>query len=256
LVSFSQLLSDLAFYLAKQNFNVTVITSRQIYDDPLHELPSKEIINGVKINRVRTSRFGRRRLWGRTFDYLTFYLSAIWYLLKTLRSDDIVIAKTDPPLISVLAALIAKPHNAIFINWVQDLFPEVAITLGVKGISIVEPLLRYIRNYSLHAAKYNVVLGDRMAQRLISEGVMPNKIKMIHNWSDGDQIKPVESHENELRYAWGLQNRFVVGYSGNMGRAHEFGTIIDAVELLKETPNIVFLFIGDGAQRAWIGPRS
>jgi colanic acid biosynthesis glycosyl transferase WcaI len=249
----SQLLSDLAFYLAKQNFDVTVVTSRQIYDDPLNELPSEEIINGVRINRLRTSRFGRQRLWGRALDYLTFYFSAIGYLLKTVRKADIVIAKTDPPLISVLAALITKLRNAVFINWIQDLFPEVAITLGVKGVNIVEPLLRYIRNYSLRAAKYNVVLGDRMAQRLISEGVMPNKIKMIHNWSDGDQIKPVESHENELRYAWDLQNRFVVGYSGNMGRAHEFGTIIDTIELLKETPNIVFLFIGDGAQRAWIG---
>lgn len=91
-----------------------------------------------------------------------------------------------------------------------------------------------------------------MAQRLISEGVMPNRIKVIHNWSDGDQIKPVESRENELRYVWGLQDKFVVGYSGNMGRAHEFGTIIDAAELLKEISNIVFLFIGNGAQRGWI----
>jgi colanic acid biosynthesis glycosyl transferase WcaI len=248
----SQLLSDLAFYLAKQNFDVTVVTSRQIYDDPLNELPSEEIINGVRIKRVRTSRFGRQRLWGRTVDYLTFYPSAIGYLLKTVRKADIVIAKTDPPLVSVLVAIIAKFHNAVFINWIQDLFPEVAITLGVKGINIVEPLLRYIRNYSLCVAKYNVVLGDRMAQRLISEGIMANRIKVIHNWSDGDQIKPVEGHENELRYAWGLQDKFVVGYSGNMGRAHEFGTIIDAAGLLKEAPNIVFLFIGDGAQRAWI----
>lgn len=248
----SQLLSDLAFHFATQGVPVCVIASCQIYDDPHAELPLEETVNRVKIIRVRTSRFGRQRLWGRTLDYLTFYFSAIRYLLKTVKEGDIVIAKTDPPLISVLAAIIAKFHNAVFINWIQDLFPEIAITLGVKGIHIVEPLLRYIRNYSLRAAKYNVVLGDRMAQRLISEGVMPNKIKMIHNWSDGDQIKPVESHENELRYAWDLQNRFVVGYSGNMGRAHEFGTIIDAVELLKETPNIVFLFIGDGAQRAWI----
>jgi hypothetical protein len=172
-----------------------------------------------------------------TLDYLTFYPSAIGYLLKTVRKADIVIAKTDPPLISVLVALVTKLHNAVFINWIQDLFPEVATTLGVKGIHIVEPLLRYIRNYSLRAAKYNVVLGDRMVRRLISEGVMPNRIKVIHNWSDGDQIKPVESRENELRYAWNLQDRFVVGYSGNMGRAHEFGTIIDAGHWFRLIPN-------------------
>jgi glycosyltransferase involved in cell wall biosynthesis len=45
---------------------------------------------------------------------------------------------------------------------------------------------------------------------------------------------------------------FVVGYSGNIGRVHEFGTILDAAEKLKLSGNILFLFIGEGAQRNWI----
>src|SRR6185503_4809828 len=58
--------------------------------------------------------------------------------------------------------------------------------------------------------------------------------------------------KNILRREWNLQDAFVVGYSGNMGRVHEFGTILDAAERLKSSVNIVFLFIGEGAQRNWI----
>ena len=57
---------------------------------------------------------------------------------------------------------------------------------------------------------------------------------------------------NELRREWKLLNTFVVGYSGNIGRVHEFGTILDAAERLKPSTNIVFLFIGEGAQRNWV----
>ena len=248
----SQLLTDLAFHLATQGIQVCVITSCQIYDDPHAELPLDETVNRVKIIRVRTSRFGKRRLLGRAFDYLTYYFGAAWHLFKVVNQQDVIVAKTDPPLISIIAAVIAKSHGAILVNWIQDLFPEVATVLGVKGIGLIQSLLRYIRNFSLRIAMYNVVLGNQMAQRLISEGVMSDKIKVIPNWADGNQIVPIERDQNKLRYEWDLQNKFVVGYSGNMGRAHEFGTIIDAVELLKEIPNIAFLFIGNGAQRDWI----
>ena len=54
--------------------------------------------------------------------------------------------------------------------------------------------------------------------------------------------------KNALHKAWGFKNKFVVGYSGNLGLAHEFNTILDAAEALKTREDIVFLFIGGGAQ--------
>jgi len=71
----SQLLTDLTFHLAKTGIAVHVITGRQVYDDPDSTLPSNDLIQGVRVNRVWTTRFGRQNLLGRTLDYLTFYLS-------------------------------------------------------------------------------------------------------------------------------------------------------------------------------------
>ena len=248
----SQILTDLAFHLAKTGIAVHVITGRQVYDDPDSTLSSNDLIQEVRVSRVWTTRFGRQNLLGRTFDYLTFYLSAAWSLFALLKPGDIVVAKTDPPLISVVAAMVVKSRGAKLINWIQDLFPEVAGALGVGEIKGLEGLLRSVRNWSLGTATKNVVIGDGMARKLIEEGIQPGAIQVIHNWADGCAIQPVDRDKNDLRREWNLQDVFVVGYSGNMGRAHEFGTILNAAQALSYAEDITFLFIGSGAKQAWI----
>jgi glycosyltransferase involved in cell wall biosynthesis len=223
-----------------------------VYDDPASLLPKRDSIQGVVVIRVWTTRFGRYKLAGRAFDYLTFYLSAAWALLILLRRGDTVVAKTDPPLVSVVAAVVANICGARLINWTQDLFPEVAQALGFGGGKLVTSLLRRLRNWSLRAASVNVAIGEAMARRLAHEGIQRATIRVIHNWADGQTIHPVERPYNDLRKVWALEEKFVVGYSGNMGRAHEFATILDAAERLSDWSDIVFLFIGDGPQRKWV----
>src|SRR5262245_35154150 len=94
----SQLLADLTFHLAKTGPSVHVITSRQVCDNPNATLTSQESIRGVQVTRVWATQFGRQNFPGRTLDYLTFYLSAAWSLFHLLKSGDVVVAKTDPPL--------------------------------------------------------------------------------------------------------------------------------------------------------------
>jgi colanic acid biosynthesis glycosyl transferase WcaI len=84
----SQILSDVAFALAATSERVIVITSRQQYDAPGVRFPARETTNGVEVFRVWTSHFGRTNLVGRSVDYLTFYLSAAFVLLRLARRGD------------------------------------------------------------------------------------------------------------------------------------------------------------------------
>jgi len=245
----SQLLGDLAFHLSEMGLSVHVVAGRLVYDDPSALLPSEDVVRNVRVIRVWTTRFGRHNLSGRTLDYLTFYLSAAWTLFGLLKPGDVVVAKTDPPLISVVAAAVARLRRAKLINWIQDLFPEVAVILGVPGVRLIGGGIRALRNRSLRTAEWNIVLGDRMAERLIGQGVREKTVRVIHNWADGTRIYPVNRDQNPLRSEWGLNGKFVVGYSGNFGRAHDFTTILDAAENLAADGSIMFLFIGSGAQR-------
>ncbi len=243
------MLSDLAFDLAKDGVNVHIVTGRQLYDDPSTLLPSTESINDVKIHRIWATRFGRGRLLGRALDYLTFYLSAGMRLLRLVDREDLVVAKTDPPLISAVVAIATRMRSARFINWVQDLFPEVAAALNIKGVNgFAFRLIRRIRNMSLRTAVMNVALGELMAECLANQKVGRDRIKIIPNWADEQELVPVPAHGNPLRIEWGLRDRFVVGYSGNLGRAHEFDTMLAAAESLREDSAIIFLIVGGGAQ--------
>lgn len=250
----SQMLSDLAFFLAEAGVEVCVVTSCQRYDDAAAILPARERIDGVGVHRVRTTRFGRDRLLGRAFDYATFYLAAGWRLWRIAHAGNVVVAKTDPPLISVVAALVACRRGARLVNWVQDVFPEVAEALGVRAlIGPQAGLLRWLRNRALRSAAANVVLGERMAEVVARAGAHADGIRVIPNWADMEAIRPVAVADNPLRRAWGLEGRFVVCYSGNMGRVHEFDTILDAAQhLAGKATSIVFLFIGGGAQRRMV----
>ncbi len=248
----SQLLTDVAFHLAQTGYEVAVVTSRQTYDNPLALHPARASEHGVRVVRVWSTRFGRRHLLGRTLDYITFYAGALWNLLSLTARGDVIVAKTDPPLISVLAALVARVRGALLVNWIQDLFPEVVSNLVGGQVGRFSRSLRSLRNWSLLSAKWNVVIGQQMQLRLEKEGIPAKQIAVIHNWADGQAIRPVDRAHNELRHEWNLQHRFVVGYSGNFGRAHDFETILHTVELLRHDNQIVFLFIGGGAQHAWL----
>jgi glycosyltransferase involved in cell wall biosynthesis len=109
--------------------------------------------------------------------------------------------------------------------------------------------LNALRDYSLSRATLNVALGELMASRLRHQAPRV-RVEVVHNWADGRSVRPVNPIDNRLRRDWALGDRFVVAYSGNMGRAHEFETILQACERLRQRHDIVFLFIGAGAQRA------
>lgn len=220
------MLSDLSFHLAERGWRVEVMTSRQRYDDAGARLAAHEEVRGVEVRRVWSTRFGRTFLPGRAVDYATFYASAFFMLLRRATPGSTVVALTDPPLISVVAALAAMLRRAALVNWTQDLFPEVAEALGMKALR----WLRRVRNWSVRRAKANVALGDAMAARL------PNAV-VIHNWADAS-LHPVDIPHS----------RFVVGYSGNLGRAHDAQTMLAAIQTLRDDDEIEFLVTGGGAQ--------
>jgi colanic acid biosynthesis glycosyl transferase WcaI len=244
----SQMLSDLSFGLAQRGFPVHILCSRQLYNNARAGLMPLETINGVIVHRVWTTSFGRDRLSGRALDYLSFYLSSAWTLLKMLSRGDTVVAKTDPPLISIVAMAAAKVKGAHLMNWLQDIFPEVASRLGNNPLPRwIDQFVRKLRDSTLRGADRNIVLGERVREFLARSGIPAANICVIENWADRDAGPPKTAADSALRAAFGLAGKFVVGYSGNLDRAHDFETLLDAASLLSEDRDIVFLMIGGGA---------
>lgn len=244
----SQVLTDLARRLAEQRVDVHVICSRQLYEAEPVELPVDEEVDGVKVHRVWTTRYGRGFLPGRALDYASFYPAAIRKALKIVRSGDIVVAKTDPPLLSVAIWPFVHYRGAILVNWLQDVFPEVAGGVGYGRIArwLQRPLMR-LRDGSLRRARMNVVLGEGMHNYLRTRDIPESQLRIVENWAVGEPIRPIAAQSSQLRRSLGVGERMVVGYSGNLGLAHDHETILAAAELLRGDPNIVFLMVGGGS---------
>jgi colanic acid biosynthesis glycosyl transferase WcaI len=243
----SQLVSDLAFDLAGTGCDVHAITSRQRYDDPRADLPPTEAIRGVTIHRIATTRFGRSMLIGRGLDYLSFYALVRRKLDEVARPGAIVVAKTDPPMLGAVAMRAVAARRCLLVNWLQDLYPEVAMRLGVPLMNgMLGARLVRLRDASLKAAAANVVIGERMAANVRRLGVPEDRIRIVPNWCEDETTLPTPDLGAALRRAWGLEDRLVVGYSGNLGRAHEFETVLDAARLLPSEAGIAFLVVGGG----------
>ena len=173
----------------------------------------------------------------------------MWQCLVALaRPGDIIVAKTDPPLTSVIAMAAARRNGARLVNWLQDIYPETAVELGVPFMrGPVAASLTALRNRSLRQAEATVVVGDLMARKAEALGTPSSRVHIIPNWCNDKLIRPVAHSENPLRQAWGLgASQFVFGYSGNLGRAHDFETVLAAAERLRNEPQFIFLMIGGG----------
>ncbi|WEK48990.1 MAG: glycosyltransferase family 4 protein [Candidatus Kaistia colombiensis] len=247
------MVSSLAFGLAQTGVEVALVTGRYRHDDPARTLPRRETIRGVGVHRIATSHFGRLRLAGRAADYASFHAGAALWCLTHLRHGDIVVACTDPPLLSVTLAAACATRGARLVNWLHDIFPEVAIELGmIARHGRLARLCLAARDWSLRRAVRNVVPTVAMGRGLRKRGIDDRMTTIIPYWSEEDEIRPIAMMDNALRAEWGLEDCFVVGYSGNFGRAHDFATLLDAAENLLGEPRIRFLLIGGGFGRQWL----
>jgi glycosyltransferase involved in cell wall biosynthesis len=237
----AQLLTDLAESLAATGIAVTVVTSHPGRPG----IPPREIHRGVEIIRVRSPRLGRKNLLKRALDFATFIRGARREVARCARPGDTLVAMTDPPLLGAALAGIAKKKALRLIHWVQDVFPEVAMAVGHRFTSLV---LGW-RDRAWLAADACVVLGTDMAGQLRARGVPENRIHLCPNWSPrGLTAQPADA-AHDLRADWDLVGKFVVLYSGNLGRVHDFSAIVPLAKALIDDPEIVFVFVGDGARR-------
>lgn len=237
-----QLLTDLAEALAARGHEVAVVTSHS----GAAGLPSTETRNQVHITRVRGTRWADAGSAGKAMDFATFLFLATWRLLVVGRRGDTFVPMTDPPMLGLGVWLVARVRRARVIHWVQDIYPEIAIELtGHRWLAALKPW----RNLSWRHADRCVTLGRDMGSVLTRCGVDPARLGIVPNAAPIDlDLEPVPSNGN-LRTEWSLQGKFVVAYSGNLGRVHDLDPVIELADRLRDAAEITFLFIGDGPRR-------
>ncbi|WP_164088996.1 glycosyltransferase family 4 protein [Sphingorhabdus sp. YGSMI21] len=255
----SLMLTDLAFALEAKPYALHVVTSGSDYTGSEERPPSREKVNGTSIHRLPALQGGQTSLVRRVANFVIFYLFSFVALLRLARRGDLVVCLTDPPFGQLLCLLAVRLKGARLINWVQDIYPETAIRLGFgsPGNPLFGMLAR-LRDFCWKASAVNVAIGARMAEYVKHRTADAADIRIIPNWADEKALAPLAHEENPLRSKWGyLLEDCVIGYSGNLGRAHDSETMLGAIEQLvgDAASPARFLFVGGGAQRKGLEER-
>ena len=171
-------------------------------------------------------------------------LGALWRMLRTGRARpraDVVVSGTSPPCLGVIADRVARKHGAAHVHWAMDMYPELAIELGEIGrSSLVAKVTGWLMRGVYRRAKKVVALDEDMAARFRAMGVEP---VCIRPWvMQRDDGAADFSAQPQVPWTW--------VYSGNLGRAHEWETLLAAQVLLEQRGvDARLLFQGGGPSR-------
>lgn len=183
------------------------------------------------------------------------YIKGILYSLRTLkhtmkqRDADVVFVQSCP--YAVFPVLLAKLFvNKPVVYNIQDMFPGSAIYSGVMNQKWMQKTFYFIQKIAYKKADYITVISDDMKNRVIEQGVTPEKILTIINWYDDNSVREVPWQENRFVKKYTLsKDKFYVQYAGTMGHVFDYKMVLHVASLLKEYKDIEFQMIGRGSQK-------
>jgi len=259
-VSGAVLVTELAADLARRGHEVTVVAPVPNY--PLgvvfpgyrNALYQVEWIDGVRVVRIWSYISPDKAAWKRVLFFGTFCCSAFWGGLFAGRPD-ILISYSPPLPLGTPAWLLSRVWNIPWVLHIMDLYPEAAVAAGLlRSRSLISIFSKQARFYYRHA-RHIAVISDRFRQIIEGLGIPGEKISLIPVWADPWNIFPAEK-ENSFRRKHHIDGKFVVMYAGNMGFTSSLEDVLDASRILKEDPEVQFVFVGEGVLKKHLMKRA
>lgn len=206
----------------------------------------KEIMDGVQVTRLATYPSHDASAVKRIVCYMSFYFTALLYLLFGARKVDLIYVYY-PSLTAGLSAISAKlfRRTPVVLD-IQDMWPD---SLGASGmmtnrilLSVVHLLCRVLYRNCDHI----IVQSPGFRRLLIERGVDAEKITVIYNWADEIPAQRQPTLPDGVDPTDGV--RFL--FAGNMGAAQGLSAVIEAAALVaKSRSDVVFYFMGGGTEQ-------
>ncbi len=237
----------------KDGHNVTVITCApnhpqgRVYEGYRNRFYQRETKDGIAVIRVWTFVTANEGFFKRTLNYISYLCSAVVVSLFLPKAD--VVLSTSPQFFNGLAGyFVGKMRRIPWVLEIRDLWPESIVTVGAIKSQAVIKMLEWIERFAYRNADHIVPVTDSFKVYILGKGIEAGKITVVKNGVDLAQYRPVDG-ASELAEELGLTGKFIVSYFGTHGMAHHLETILEAARRLSHVPNIVFLMVGDGAER-------
>jgi len=236
---------ELGRYFAEKGHTFSVVASTVSYLSG--QTPANPFLRGINVYRAYAYPFLHRSYFHRALSYLSFMFSSFFMGLKIEKVD--LVWGTSPPLFQAFPAwLLAKIKGVPFVLEIRDLWPAFAVGLGVLKNSVLIRLAERAERTLYRLADHLIVNSPAYVDHLIEHGADQSKIDLISNGVDLEYFPPVLKGDN-FATENGFGGKFIVLYAGAHGPANDLGTVVDACQLLRDQPEIMFVLVGDGKSK-------
>lgn len=260
--STGQILRELAEGMLDQ-FDITVICVVPSYLGTIEaryktQKYYEENIHSVRVLRIRVPEFSKTNKKSRIQNIVSYFFGAMAATFKVGKMD-YVFAISQPPILGGLLGVWGKwVKHAKFIYNIQDFNPEQVLAVNYSSSKLVTSVMMWLDKFSCKRSDLVVTVGrdlvDTMNRRF--PGRKQPRTAMINNWIDETQIYPLEMNHEKVaafRRAYGLEDKFVIMYSGNIGLYYDLENLLRVIEAFKsgtrssDGREVVFAFVGDGS---------
>lgn len=252
--STGQILTELAEGL-KETFHTTVICTVPSYTGKISQYYRKhkyyfENINGVNVLRIRVPEFRKNFTPSRIYNIISYFISAIFATFRVERQDYVFTISQPPILGGILGVIGKRIKGAKLIYNIQDFNPEQVQAVDFTHSKLLLNTMMALDKFSCRQADKIIVVGRDMIETLEKRFVRLPSYAYINNWINEKEIFPLPGDEREIlqfKEQYGLNGKFVIMYSGNIGLYYDLLNIVKVIERFQNQREIIFAFIGEGS---------
>lgn len=250
---------DFAKELTKRGYKVTIFASS------FHLGQHKELklgknekykfdsFNDVNFVWLKTFPYQKNN-WRRAVNMLSYMHRAYWLGRKIARrvrggeNPDVIIGSSVHLFAVYTAYLLSKKYKVPFIMEVRDLWPQTLIDMGLSKWNPFVMMLSVLEKYLYKRSDKIITLLPKAGEYIEKFGIKLSKITWIPN---GVDLERFNLSGAELKRQETSDSSFTITYTGGMSKANNLDVVVEAAEILhKDHPDIKFLLIGDGQEKA------
>ena len=260
--STGQILRELAEGMLDK-FHITVICVVPSYLGTIEEKYKTkkyypETINGVKVLRIRVPEFSKTNKVSRVKNILSYFFGAMAATMK-VGKQDYVFSISQPPILGGLLGVWGKwMKHAKYIYNIQDFNPEQVLAVGYSKSKLITNAMMWFDKFSCKRSDLIITVGRDLVQTVHNrfQGKKVPKTVMINNWIDEKEIYPLDENHprvQDFKKNYGLEDKFVIMYSGNIGLYYDLENLMKVIEKFKpgtktdDGREVVFAFVGAGS---------
>ncbi|MBU0686420.1 MAG: glycosyltransferase family 4 protein [Candidatus Margulisbacteria bacterium] len=256
--SASTLYYQLAESLVKKNHRVTVVTRMPKYNladgATTKNVPRRENLDGIDIHRLQTPTVARNIPLIRGFEHFLLAFIFFWGAFA-IKDVDVILVYSPPLPLGIAGHYLGKIKKTPVVVNVQDLIPQGIIDIGLLKNKFLIKLSKMMERFVYQKADYLTVPSDGHVTYLLKKGAAPGRAATVHNWVDVNIIKPA-AKTNAFSQQYKLGNKFIVSFAGTIGFGQGLSVVIEAAEILRNQPDILFVLVGDGVEKKKLQDRA